>query len=125
MRTSGIVMVSLFVLAGCGNGGPGQLDVGTDVTGADPGTEVIDAALDGIPSTGSRARVIVDEGDLIGGRQASGVTGDILLVNDHVRFVVRTRDVVCTVPTAGTSSTRTSSVRKASPGGIVFWRCSP
>ena len=92
MRTSGIVMVSLFVLAGCGNGGPGQLDVGTDVTGADPGTEVIDAALDGIPSTGSRARVIVDEGDLIGGRQASGVTGDILLVNDHVRFVVRTRE---------------------------------
>ncbi len=89
--------------AGTDPGSPADVPEATDVATPDPATG--DAAGEEIPPAqdvpddgdvavpnGATARVIAGNADLIGGRQAAGGVGDILLANDRVRFVIRTRE---------------------------------
>ena len=90
--------------------GPDAPDVGGSDAGdaGDPGTGDADAGPIGPPpeegdrvvidltpylgdaaGQGTYARVIEDEADLVGGEASTGRTGDVLIGNEHVRFVVQ------------------------------------
>ena len=94
-----LLLITAVATLSCSDSGgsPSPTDLGADQSTTVDAGETPDTGLRpdqpdvAVTPVGARARVLESAEDGIGGRAAMGVAGDVLLENDHVRFVVRTQ----------------------------------